>query len=58
MIMMLVLVHSTDLALLQLFERVSNALADHKHVISIFMDLMLGVHWASASWCQFAPKIM
>ena len=31
--------HSTDLALLQLFDRVSNALADHKHVIGIFMDL-------------------
>ena len=31
--------HSTELALLQLFDRVSNALADHKHVIGVFMDL-------------------
>ena len=31
--------HSTELALLQLFDRVSNALADHKHVIGLFMDL-------------------
>ena len=31
--------HSTELALLHLFERVSNALADHKHVIGVFMDL-------------------
>ena len=31
--------HSTDLALLQLFDRVSNALADHKNVKGIFIDL-------------------
>ena len=35
--------------------------ADH-HVWHQLHDmhllLMLGVHWASASWCQFAPKII
>ena len=31
--------HSTELALLQLFHRVINALAHHKHVIGVFMDL-------------------
>ena len=31
--------HSTDHALMQLFDRVSSALADRKHVIGIFMDL-------------------
>ena len=31
--------HSTDLALAQLYDKVSNALASRKHVIGVFMDL-------------------
>ena len=31
--------HSTDAAILKLYDRVSSALADHKHVIGVFMDL-------------------
>ena len=31
--------HSTELALLQLFDRVSNTLANHKHLIGVFMNL-------------------
>ena len=31
--------HSTDAAILKLYDRVSGALADHEHVIGVFMDL-------------------
>ena len=31
--------HSTDLALVQLYDKITNALAEKKHVIGIFMDL-------------------
>ena len=31
--------HSTDLALAQFYDRVSTALANHEHVIGVFMDL-------------------
>ena len=31
--------HSTDAAILKVYDRVSSALADHKHVIGMFMDL-------------------
>ena len=31
--------HSTELALLQVFDRVSNALAEREHVIGVFMVL-------------------
>ena len=34
-------------------------IADHdKTKVCVIQDFMLGVHWAGASWCQFAPKIM
>ena len=31
--------HSTDAAILKLYDRVSGALVDHEHVVGVFMDL-------------------